>query len=330
MSDALSCGRRVLREEASALLALADRLDDSFPRAVRQIVACRGRVVVCGMGKSGHVGRKIAATLASTGTPALFLHPAEALHGDLGMAAPGDIALLLSHSGESDELRALLPALKQRVDGVIAMTGKPGSTLGRAADVVLDTAVEREACPHNLAPTTSTTVTLALGDALAVAVMESRGFGTDDYAKLHPAGSLGRRLLLRVEDVMRTGEGIAVLPLAATIRDVVLAMPRAHQRAAMLVDEAQKLAGLITSGDLRRGMERYEGDAMNQLASAIATASPLSISPDALAVDGLRAFRDFPADIAEIPVTDAEGKPVGMLMLRDLLQAGISLPESGG
>ena len=212
MSDELFCGRRVLREEAEALLSLADRLDANFALAVERIVECRGRVVVCGMGKSGHIGRKIAATLASTGTPALFLHPAEALHGDLGMAAPGDLALILSNSGESDELRALLPALKQRVAGVIAMTGSPGSTLGRAADLVLDTAVEREACPHNLAPTTSTTVTLALGDALAVAAMEARGFGTDDYARLHPAGSLGRRLLLRVGRNVDTAARWIIVP----------------------------------------------------------------------------------------------------------------------
>jgi arabinose-5-phosphate isomerase len=244
------------------------------------------------------------------------------------MAAPGDVALVLSNSGESDELRALLPALKSRVDCLIAMTGRHDSTLGRAAHIILDTAVAREACPHDLAPTTSTTVCLALGDALAVAAMAARGFGRDDYALLHPAGALGRRLLLRVGDVMRTGENIATLPEKATIRDVVLAMPRAHQRAAMLTGPDGKLAGLITSGDLRRGMERFEGDAMNRRASEIATPRPLTISPDALAVDGLRAFREFPADIAEIPVTDEHERPVGMLMLRDLLRAGISLPEN--
>jgi arabinose-5-phosphate isomerase len=330
MSEVLLSGRRVLREEAQALLALADRLDESFEQAVQKIIECSGRVVVSGMGKSGHVGRKLAATLASTGTPALFLHPAEALHGDLGMAAPGDVALVLSNSGESDELRALLPALKQRVDVLIALTGKPGSTLGRAADIVLDTAIVKEACPHDLAPTTSTTLMLALGDALAVAAMEARGFGREDYARLHPAGALGRRLLLRVSDVMRQGENVAVLPESASIRDVVLAMPRAHQRAALLVDSVGKLAGLITSGDLRRGMERFEADAMNQPAREIATPTPLTIDPDALAIDGLRAFREFPADIAELPVVDGESRPVGMLMLRDLLRAGISLPESEG
>lgn len=330
MSDAIEHGRRVLLEEAEALVALAGRLDSAFENAIQAIINCPGRVVVSGMGKSGHVGRKIAATLASTGTPALFLHPAEALHGDLGMAAPGDVALVLSNSGESDELRALLPALKGRVSTLIAMTGRAESTLGRIADIVLDTAVPKEACPHDLAPTTSTTVCLALGDALAVAAMEARGFGREDYARLHPAGALGRRLLLRVSDVMRTGEGMAILPDSATIRDVVLAMPRAHQRAAMLIDTDDHLAGLITSGDLRRGMERFESDAMNQPATEIATPSPLTISPDALAIDGMRAFREFPADIAEIPVVDEAKKPIGMLMLRDLLRAGISLPESEG
>ena len=211
-------GRRVLREEAEALRTLADRLDDSFDRAIALLRDVQGgRVVVTGMGKSGHVGKKVTGTLASTGTPALFLHPAEALHGDLGMVTEADVVLALSYSGETDELLAILPALKRRAQSLIAVTGRSESTLARAADVVLDVQVTREACPLQLAPTTSTTAMMALGDALAVALMEVRGFRADDYALLHPAGSLGRRLLLRVSDVMRGGRA-TVLPFCPRTR----------------------------------------------------------------------------------------------------------------
>lgn len=305
------------------MFSLANRLGDEFDAATRLIVDCVGRVVVTGMGKSGHVGRKITGTLASTGTPALFLHPAEAVHGDLGMVTESDVVLALSYSGETDELLAIVPALRRRAAALIAMTGNRASTLAVAADVVLDIHVEREACPLELAPTTSTTATIAMGDALAVALMEARGFGRDDYALLHPAGSLGRRLLLRVSDLMRTGDGMAVLLDTARVTEVILALPRAHQGAAVIVDSAGALSGLITGGDLRRGLETFGSDCLGRGVTDIMTRSPLTITPDALAAEGLRRFQEFFADILEIPVVDERHHPVGMLMLKDLLRAGI-------
>ncbi|MDX1933681.1 MAG: KpsF/GutQ family sugar-phosphate isomerase [Capsulimonadales bacterium] len=315
--------QRVLHEEAEALRLLAERLDGSFDAACERMRNCPGRVVVTGMGKSGHVGRKIAGTLASTGTPSLFLHPAEALHGDLGMVTETDVVLALSYSGETDELLAILPAIRRRAAVLIAMTGNTGSTLAQAADIVLDVRVPREACTLKLAPTTSTTAMIALGDALAVATMEARGFREEDYALLHPAGSLGRRLLLRVGDVMRTGENIALLPETAVVRDVFVALPRAHQSAAIIAASDGTLAGLITSGDLRRAMERFGDDCMTKRVTEIMTRSPLTIAPDDLAAEGLRRFRNFYADIHEIPVVTADRRPVGMLMLKDVLKAGI-------
>jgi arabinose-5-phosphate isomerase len=322
-SGAREHARRVLGEEAKALTDLAQRLDASFDAACDVIRNCVGRVVVTGMGKSGAVGNKIVGTLASTGTPSFFVHPGEALHGDLGMVTETDVVIALSYSGETDELLAILPAIKRRVHALIAITGNVRSTLAEAADVVLDVHVEKEACPLNLAPTTSTTAMIALGDALAVAVMEARGFQKEDYAQLHPAGSLGRRLLLRVRDVMRIGENVATVSETATVWEVILALPRAHQRSAIVVAENGLLAGLITAGDLRRAQEHYREECLRRTAAEIMNRKPLTIGPDALAAEGLREFQDFPADISEIPVVDEENRPLGMLMLKDLLKTGI-------
>jgi arabinose-5-phosphate isomerase len=322
-SGARDHARRVLAEEAKALADLAERLDSSFDAACDLIQHCVGRVVVTGMGKSGAVGNKIVGTLASTGTPSFFVHPGEALHGDLGMVTATDVVIALSYSGETDELLAILPAIKRRAHSLIAITGNVRSTLAEVADVVLDVRVEKEACPLNLAPTTSTTAMVALGDALAVAVMEARDFQKEDYAQLHPAGSLGRRLLLRVRDVMRTGENVATVPETATVWDVIQALTRAHQRSAMVVTDAGTLAGLITAGDLRRAQERYRSECLERSAVEIMNRKPLTIDPDALAAEGLREFQDFPADIGEIPVVDEENRPLGMLMLKDLLKTGI-------
>lgn len=320
---ALDAGRRVLNEEADALRVLAGRLNHEFARATETLRKCAGRAVLTGMGKSGHVARKVAATLASTGTPALFLHPAEALHGDLGMVTETDVVVALSYGGETDEILAILPALRRRAAALIAVTGNPRSTLAETADIVLDVHIDREACPLNLAPTTSTTAMIALGDALAVAVMEARGFVEGDYALLHPAGSLGRRLLLRVRDIMRTGENVATVPMDAVLRDVVLALPRAHQRAALVVASDGTLAGLVTGGDLRRALERFGDDSLRRVVTDLMTPDPLTIDPDALAAEGLRRFQEFPADIGEIPVVDENNRPLGMLMLKDLLRTGI-------
>lgn len=326
MSLARQHARRVLQEEAHALERLAERLDATFDRAVEHLASSTGRVVVSGMGKSGHIGRKIAATLASTGTPALFLHPAEAMHGDLGMAAPGDTALVLSNSGESDELRALLPALKRRVACLIAMTGRPDSTLGRAADLILDTSVPKEACPLNLAPTTSTTAMLALGDALAVAVMEARGFHSEDYARLHPAGSLGRRLLLKVSDLMRRGEELAIVADTVTVHDAMTAITRARAGLACVVDTEGRLVGVLSDGDSRRFFVQVGPEAWDRPVTEAMTPSPRLIEGDPLAAEAMASFESGPVRFGDVPVVDSDGHPMGVLTLKDLVRAGIQPP----
>jgi arabinose-5-phosphate isomerase len=313
--DPLEEARRVLREEADALSALAARLDDAFARAAR-------RIVVTGMGKSGAVGRKIAGTLASTGTPSLFLHPAEAQHGDLGMVTQADIVLALSYSGETDELLAILPALRRLASGLLAITGNAGSTLAEAADITLDVCVAREACPFDLAPTTSTTLMMALGDALAVSVMALRGFGREDYARLHPAGTLGRRLLLRVHDVMRAGAELAVVGESESVHAALFAITRAGAGAACVVDAGGRLAGILTDGDVRRALLENP-DALHGPASAAMSRSPRVIRGDPLAFEALPLFERGTQRLGEIPVADDHDRPVGMLMLKDLVRAGL-------
>lgn len=315
--------RRVLAAEARAIVSLSNRLDESFDRTVALLLGCTGKAVVTGMGKSGHVGRKIAATLASTGTPAFFLHPAEALHGDLGMASPSDIALVLSNSGESDELRGLLPALRRRVTHLVAVTGNPGSTLAAAADIVLEIGVEREACPLNLAPTTSTTVMLALGDALAVAVMQERGFASEDYAKLHPAGSLGRRLLLRVSDIVRSGADMAVVGEDATVHETLTAVTKAGAGLACVVDHAGRLTGVFSDGDSRRLFVSEGLESWNRRVGDVMTRSPRTLVGDPLAAETLADFENGPLRFGDLPVLAEDGRPVGVLALKDLIRAGI-------
>ena len=326
----LAEGRRVLAEAARALDRLAERLDpDAWGAAIRLLLDTRGRVVVTGMGKSGKVAGKVAGTLASTGTPALFLHPAEGVHGDLGMLQAGDTLLAFSYSGETDEVTALLPAIGQLGVPLIAFTGNPASTLGRAAAVVLDVSVEREACYLNLAPTTSTTAMMALGDALAVALMGARNFTPEQYARLHPAGTLGRRLTLRVADVMRTGDAVAVVPESATVLDAMFAITRAHAGAAVVTDAAGRVAGLITDGDIRRHL-LDDPHLLSRPAAEAMTPDPGVVTPDLLATEGLRRLDDFhplPGQRAgDAPVVDPDGRPIGMLMLKDLVKAGIVSP----
>lgn len=327
-TDARRHARRVLLEEADALRALAERLDESFETAVDQIFESTppGRVVVTGMGKSGHVGRKLAGTLASTGTPALFLHPAEALHGDLGMVTDLDVVLALSYSGETDELRAILPALKRRAFALIAMTGNIRSTLAQAAKVVLDVCVPREACPLNLAPTTSTTAMIALGDALAIAVMEARGFGSEDYALLHPAGSLGRRLLLRVSDIMRVGNELAVVSETQTIFQTWSVITKANAGAACVVGEEGTLTGILTEGDARRFILVHGANAIHEPVVQAMTRSPRVVSGDLLAAEALDRFQHETLKIGDLPVVDDQNRPAGMLMLKDIIRAGIVVP----
>lgn len=315
-------GRRTLRQEAAALLACADTLDDRFVGAVDWIVACTGRVITCGVGKSGHIARKTAATLGSTGTPSLFLHAAEAVHGDLGMVTAGDVVILYSHSGETDELVRLFPSLREIGARTVLITGRAESSAGRAADLVLDTHVTEEACSNGLAPTTSTTVMLALSDALAIAAMERRGFGKADFARYHPMGTLGRRLLLRVSDVMRCGEDQALVSPDTTYLDVSRAIGRAGTGAACVVDVEGILLGLITEGDMRRHLQKSNGD-LSERAASLMNPAPTVIANDLLAVEALEAFQNHPHPIGEMPVVDGQRRVEGLLMLKDLLRAGI-------
>ncbi len=330
--EAIRHARRVLTEEADALRAIAERLDGAFADAVEALCECAGRVVVTGMGKSGHVGRKIAATLASLGTPAFFLHPAEALHGDLGMVTENDVVLALSYSGETDELLAILPALRRRGKSLIAMTGGVASTLARGANIVLDVSIGREACPMNLAPTTSTTAMIALGDALAVAVMEAKGFTRADYAQIHPAGSLGRRLLLRVSDVMRSGREIAVVGDSVSVYDAILAVTQANAGAACVTDETGKLVGILTDGDARRYLLAQGPEAWTRSVREAMTPDPRRVVGDPLASEALDRFEHESGKggnpIGDLPVVSENGEPVGMLMLKDLVRAGIVVPDA--
>lgn len=314
-------GKRVLLQEAEALTKLAESLDEKFSEAVDWILACKGRVITCGVGKSGHMARKTAGTLSSTGTPSLFLHAAEAVHGDLGMVTSGDIVLLYSHSGETDEIVKLFSPLKANGAKTIVITGRPNSSAGRLADLVLETHVEHEACPNNLAPTTSTTAMLALSDALAVATMERRNFGKEDFARFHPSGTLGRRLLLRVSDVMRARDDMAVVGEDTQMIDVMRAITQAGVGAACVVDDEWHLVGFISDGDLRRYMVAHERR-LEALASEFMTKSVATIEPDLLAVEAMEFFQNLPKKIGETPVLE-DGKLVGLLMLKDLLRSGI-------
>jgi arabinose-5-phosphate isomerase len=316
----LERAREVLEIEAEAVARLKDRLNGDFAEAVHLVVNCKGRIVVTGMGKSGAVARKIAGTLASTGSPAMFLHPAEGVHGDLGMVTSQDVVVALSNSGETDELNAILPVLKRIGAKMIGLVGRTDSTLARASDVVLDVSVEKEACPLGLAPTASTMAAMALGDALALCVMEERKFTVEDYALFHPAGTLGRRLTLTVADVMRTDDRLAVVPDTELVRDVLFAITKAGAGAAVVVDKDGRMTGLIADGDVRRHMLADES-CLSRTAGDIMTPNPHVIAPDQFATEGLRILESF--KIGEIPVLDSDRRPVGMLMLKDLFRAGI-------
>lgn len=313
--------RRVLKEEAEAVAALADRLDESFRKAIDLIESCPGRVITCGVGKSGHVARKTAGTLASTGTPALFLHASEAVHGDLGMVTGRDIVLLYTYSGETDEIVRLFPSFKNLGAKTVLITGRKDSSAGREADLVLDVHVEKEACPNNLAPTTSTTVMMALSDALAVAVMERRQFTSDDFAIYHPSGALGKRLTLRVADVMRKGQDLALVTRDMPIVDVMHSITKAGAGAACVVDGSGGLIGFISDGDIRRHFENSD-DPRSAKAGDIMSTNPAEIEPSMLAFEALEAFQNYPRKIGEMPVVE-EGRVVGLLMLKDLLRSGI-------
>lgn len=313
---------RVLREEGEAVLAQIATLDETFVEAVRWIGGLEGRLITCGVGKSGHIAQKSAATFASTGTPSFFLHAGEALHGDLGMVTGADIVLLFTYSGETDEVLRLFPAFRTIGARTIAMTGRETSSAATNADLHLRLAVQKEACPNNLAPTTSTTCMLAMSDALAVAAMESRGFGAEQFARFHPAGALGRRLTMTVGDVMRTGDDLAVVTEATAVMDVLRAITRAGAGGACVVDAGGGLIGFISDGDVRRHFLDAE-DPRAGVAAELMTRTPFSISEEMLAFDALDQFRVAGKKIGEMPVVGPDGALRGLLVLKDLLRAGL-------
>jgi arabinose-5-phosphate isomerase len=320
LAHALALARDVLETEAEAVRHLVTKLDAPFLEAIRVILACRGRVVVSGIGKSGHVARKIASTLASTGTPAFFVHPAEAHHGDLGMVTRDDILLALSNSGESEELLGIVPLVKRQGARLIAITGRPGSSLAGLADVHLDAGVEREACPLGLAPTASTTAAMALGDALALALLDARGFSAEDFARSHPGGTLGRRLLTRVDEVMRSGARVPLVPRDALLTDAILEISRKGMGMTAVVDGERRLAGIYTDGDLRRTLERNT-DVRGVAVAEVMTRDPRTIGPAQLAQEAVQLMDRH--RISQLVVVDGEGRVVGALNTHDLLQAKV-------
>ena len=318
--DLRRLAERVLRIEADAILGLISKLDERFERAVELLRGCAGRVIVTGMGKSGLIGRKIAATLASTGTPAYFLHPAEGVHGDLGMVARGDVVLALSNSGETDEVLAILPPLKRLGVPILLLTGNPTSSLARQCEVVLDVSVPEEACPMNLAPTSSTTAALAAGDALALALLELRGLRPEDYAALHPRGSLGWRALFRVADLMLTGDAVPVVPENTPLREVIVEMTRKRKGMTTVIDGAGRLVGVITDGDLRR--LHLTGKSIDDLsAGEVTSREPKTIRADDLAAKALEVMETW--QITSLVIVDPGRRPVGLIHMHDILRAKI-------
>lgn len=311
----------VIATEARAIEALHDRIDANFLRACQLMFECAGRVVVSGMGKSGHIARKIAATMASTGTPAFFVHPGEASHGDLGMITPKDVVLALSNSGETDELLMILPLIKRQGIALVAMTGNPESSLARLADVHLDVRVPAEACPLDLAPTSSTTAALVMGDALAIALMEARGFTDEDFARSHPAGSLGRQLLLKISDVMHVGEQIPSVGAQASMSEALVEMTRKGLGMTAIVADDGRLAGVFTDGDLRRAVDDGDVDLRTTPVTRLMTAQPKTIVADKLAVEAAQLMEAH--KIHALLVVDADNRVVGALNIHDLLRARV-------
>jgi len=317
----IELGLAVLKTESEAIAALMQRLDQSFHRACDMLLECEGRIVVTGMGKSGHIGNKIAATLASTGSPAFFMHPGEASHGDLGMITTDDLLIALSNSGETSEITLLLPLLKRLGIPLIALTGKPGSTLARAADINLDVSIDKEACPMGLAPTSSTTASLAMGDALAIAVLQARGFTEEDFALSHPGGNLGRRLLLRVSDIMHSGDAIPLVPVSSSLSDTLLEMTKKGLGMAGVIDpENKQLLGIYTDGDLRRTFEKMP-DIKTAQVKDFMTPDCVTIDANRIASEALKIMHDH--KINALMVVDKNNLVQGALNMHDLLRAGV-------
>ena len=320
----IETGKKVLDIEARAIDSLKSRLNHTFSDAISLLYNCKGRVVVTGMGKSGLIGKKISATFASTGTPSFFLHPADGIHGDIGMIMQNDVILAISNSGETDELIALLPVFKKMTMQIICMTGKAASTLSNNSDVVLDVSVKEEACPMNLVPTASTTVALAMGDALAVALLDKRGFRKEDFALFHPGGALGRRLILHVEDIMHTGETVPVVYKGSYLKDVIYEMTSKKLGVTTVLDDNNRLLGIITDGDLRRLLEKETGsgnDIFKLTAGEIAIKNPRVIQKDVLAVSAVQIMETY--SITSLVIVNEDGTVAGILHLHDLLKKGI-------
>jgi arabinose-5-phosphate isomerase len=314
-------GLAVIQTESQAVAALAPRIDDTFVHACEFMLKCEGRIVVIGMGKSGHIGSKIAATLASTGSPAFFVHPGEASHGDLGMITAKDVVLALSNSGETEEILTILPLIKRSTVPLITLTGNRTSTLAMAATVNIDVSVEKEACPLGLAPTSSTTAALVMGDALAIALLEAKGFSAEDFARSHPGGRLGRRLLLLVRDIMHTGEEIPIVPITATLRDALVEMTRKGLGMTAIVENGRHVRGIFTDGDLRRAFDDKRVDIHSTMITEVMTASCKTVAADCLAVDALSLMQSH--KITVLLVIEGQQSLIGVLHMHDLLRARV-------
>jgi arabinose-5-phosphate isomerase len=321
MSTILNIAKKVLKTEAEAVYALIEKLNSNFEKAVDIIYSSKGRVVITGMGKSGLVGKKIAATLASTGTPAFFLHPAEASHGDLGMVTSDDVIIAISNSGETEEILGLIPFLKRFNVQVISITGNPNSTLSKVADVTLDVSVKEEACPFGVVPTASTTAMMAMGDALAVALLSKRGFKEEDFAFFHPRGSIGKKLLIQVKDLMHKGDEIPKVFPETPMSKAVLEMSSKRLGHTIVLDDKGKLAGIITDGDVRRGLEKWGGKLFEMTAGKVMTKNPKTVSDEELAAKALSIMESH--SITALVVSDKKEKPVGIIHLHDILRQGI-------
>ncbi len=317
----LKKAKEVLQTEAGAIKDLADRIDDKFLEAIDIIIKCRGRVIVTGMGKTGIIGRKIAATFSSTGTPSLWMHSAEAVHGDLGQVTKNDVVIVISSSGETDETKRLLPLVRRIKSKIIALTGNRKSTLGQYSDVVLDISVKDEGCPLGLAPMASTTVTLAMGDALAACLITQKGFKKEDFAFYHPGGSLGRKLLLKVSDIMRSGEQYPRVKDTMLVKDVLLEITRTRCGSACIMNSRGKFIGIFTDGDLRRHL-KVDAHILGRKVSEVMTKEPTTVSMDQLALEALKILQSKSID--EVPVVDAKGKLTGLLDVQDILKAGLA------
>ena len=322
MENIIDIAKKVLRIEAEAVAALAEKLDSTFEKAIDIIFKSKGRVVVTGMGKSGLVGKKIAATLASTGTPAFFMHPAEASHGDLGMVTSDDVIIAISNSGETEELSGLIPFLKRFNVGLIAMTGSRNSTLAKSADVHLDVSVKEEACPLGVVPTASTTAALAMGDAVAVALMVKRGLKQEDFAFFHPGGNLGKKLFIKVKDLMHTGDALPFVSPQTEMTKAVVEISSKRLGVAIVSDKDKKILGVLTDGDIRRGIEKWGKDFFDMKAGEVMTKNPKTISEDELAVKALSIMETH--SITSLAVPDSDGKAIGIIHLHDVLKQGLA------